>query len=1077
MKLLILLFTAWLASHCACAQQVRIYLTDAPFRQLLKQIEQQTGYSFIYTKKQLQLLPPVSINVANKDIFEVLNEQLNGSPLGYTIDDHFIILFIKKDTDRHTLRVVRGRVDNTSGQAIAGATVQVRNEPFTTTTDQYGGFSISYRSPNAVIQISGAEIRPALFAINERQYLEISIDEEVKELDETIIIAYGYTTRRLTTGNITRIRSSELENQPAANLLQALQGRVPGLLITATSGAPGASFMAQIRGQNSVNPNPLINNGIAPKDNPLIIINGVPFAPQNNNVNQFSSLASPGNLEIYQNPHGGISPFSSIDPADIESVEVLKDGDMTAIYGSRAANGIILITTRQPKPGKPALSMDISTGLNISTYRPSMLNTKEYLDLRRAAFAADSLLPGSIPGEINYAPDLLVFDSTGYTNWNKYFFHASAPVTRVYSRLSGGSNRLSFVSGIGYRNESSLLKGDFYNKQISLNNSLKYRSIDQRLTMEGSFYYTLGDNRSVSSPALLQVADLPPDYPALLDEERQINWKYKEVDLIDNPAGLLKQPYIIKIYNLISHFNLHYEIVTGLKFLLNAGYSSYKTNETALFPASSFHPARGESGYSNLGKEDYQTKLIEPQWEYKKPLGRTGFTVLAGATIQQNKLNFKSSKSLLNPTELIGSRAISSNYHYRSFFGRFNLQHAGKYLLNLTARREGSSRFSPDKRLGNFSSVAAGWVFSDEKFIGRWLPWISFGKFRLSYGSSGNDNIGYYHYLNAWHFLPSYFSNQGLTNGSIADAGFSWSTTHKSEAGLDLGFLKDRVYVGVSKYQHRSSDQLISHLSLSQADTARYIANFPAIVLNKGWEIMIEATALHSKNTRWSTALNLSVPQNKLRSFPGIESSLYSGRYIPGQPLGILQLIKFVGVNGSSGLYSFDLSSFTLMDTYPRLYGGFQNMVSHKRFDFGLFIEFREQQGANYLRQINHYPAGLARNQPREMPDHWQYPGHLSDMQRLTVLENSPAALTAYLFTLSGASYSNASYIRFRNLFFSYSFKKDDLKRTGLRQLKIYLQMQNIFTLTSFKQSDPEIQSFYSYSLPRTVVAGLQLQL
>ena len=152
-------------------------------------------------------------------------------------------------------------------------------------------------------------------------------------------------------------------------------------------------------------------------------------------------------------------------------------------------------------------------------------------------------------------------------------------------------------------------------------------------------------------------------------------------------------------------------------------------------------------------------------------------------------------------------------------------------------------------------------------------------------------------------------------------------------------------------------------------------------------------------------------------------------------------------------------------------------MVSHKRFEFGLFIEFRKQKGVNYLRQINYYPAGLARNQPGEMPDRWQYPGHLSDMQRLTVLENSPAALTSYLFTLSGASYSNASYIRFRNLFFSYSFQKDKLKRTGLRQLKVYLQMQNIFTLTSFKQSDPEIQSFYSYSLPRTVIAGLQLQL
>jgi len=1077
MKLLILSFTAWLASHCAGAQEVRLSLTNAPFRKLLNQIEQQTGYSFIYTKEQLQYLPSVSLNVVKKDMFEVLNEQLNGSPIYYTIDDHFIILFIKRETDLDTLRTVKGRVINTSGQAVAGATVQVKNELPVTTTDQYGGFSLSYLSPNAVIQISGAEIKPVLFTINGRRYLEISIDEEVKELDETIIMAYGYTTRRLTTGNITRIRSNELENQPACNLLSALQGRVPGLLITATSGAPGTSFTTQIRGQNSINPNPLINNGIAPLDNPLVVINGVPFAPQNNNINQFSSLASPGNLEIYQNPYGGISPFNSIDPADIESVEVLKDADMTAIYGSRAANGIILITTRQPRPGKPVLFMDISTGLNIASHRPSMLNTKEYLAIRRKAFAMDSLRPGLIPDEINYAPDLLVFDSTRYTNWNRYFFHGSAPVTSVHSRLSGGSSRFSFVAGIGYRNESSLLKGDFYNRQVSLSNFVKYRSIDRRLAMEGSFYYALGNNRSVSSPLLLQAANLPPNYPVLLDEDGQINWEYKDVDLINNPAGLLKQTYLIKTYNLISHFNLSYEIVPGLKFLLNAGYSSYKTKETALFPAFSFHPLREETGRSDFGKEDYQTKLIEPQWEYKRTLGNINIAVLTGATIQQNRLNLINSKFLLEPVEVIESRTMSDNYHYKSFFGRFSLGYAGKYLLNLTGRREGSSRFSPNRRFGNFPSISAGWIFSGEKFISSSLPWISFSKLRLSYGSSGNDNIGYYHYLNAWYFQPSYFSNQSVTSGSLTDAGFSWSTTQKSEVGLELGVLKDRMYISISKYRHRSSDQLISQLSLSQSGATRYIANFPAIVQNKGWEIMIEATPVHSRNTRWNTSLNLTVPKNKLKSFPDIENSLYAGWNIPGQSLGILQLIKFTGVNESSGLYTFDISSHTLVNTYPRLYGGFQNTVSHKRLELGLFIEFRKQQGANYLQQMNHYPAGLSVNQSREIRDHWQYPGHRSGIQRLTVLENSPATLAAFLLTLSDASYSNASYIRFRNFFISYSLKEDHLKRAGLRKLKIYLQMQNIFTLSSFKLTDPEIQSFYSYSLPRTVIAGLQVQL
>lgn len=1087
MKLLILSFTAWLACHCACAQQIRLSLTNAPFRQFLKQIEQQTDYSFIYTKEQLQYLPPVSLNVINKDMFAVLNEQLKGSPLGYTIDNNFIILFIKKDVGHDTLRVVNGRVINTSGQAVAGATIQVKNEIYATITDENGGFTLAYLSPNAVLQISGAEIKPFLFAIGGRRYIEISIDEEVKELDETIIMAYGYTTRRFNTGNINKISSNELKNQPAGNLLQALQGRVPGLLITATSGAPGASFIAQVRGQNSVNPNPLINNGIAPPDNPLIIINGVPFAPQNNNINQFSSLASPGNLEIYHNPYGGISPFSSIDPADIESVEVLKDADMTAIYGSRAANGIILITTRQPRAGEPGFFMDINTGLNIASYKPSMLNTQEYLDLRRKAFEMDSLQPGTIPGTINYAPDLLIFDSTRYANWNKYFFQTMAPVTSVHSHVSGGNSRFSFISGIGYRYESSLLKGDFYNKQISLNNLVKYHSTDHRLTMEVSFYYTQGNNRSASSPLLLQVSNLLPNYPALMDENGQINWEYKSVELTNNPQALLRQPYVIKTYNLISHFNLSYEFITGLRFRLNAGYSGYKVRETALFPAFTFHPLDRDGSYAHFGKESYQTKLIEPQLEFKRIFGRTNITVLSGATIQQNKLDLENSRGsryrndglmpLLDSAGVIEKRTTSNDYYYKSFFGRFSVHHAGKYLLNFTGRREGSSRFSPGRRFGNFFSIATGWIFSGEKFIKRSLPWVSFGKIRLSYGNSGNDNIGYYHYLNAWSFMTNYLSNQNLNPEAFTDAGFSWSTTRKSEAGLELGFLEDRLYVSISKYHHQSSDQLISQLSSSQSDPARYIANFPAIVQNMGWEIMLEASPVRSKNTIWNTSLNLTVPKNKLKSFPGIQNSLYAGRYLPGQSLGTLQLIKFMGVDAQSGIYDFDFNSIALTDTYPRLYGGFQNTISYKRFEFGLFIEFRKQQGANYLQQVNHHLSGLSRNQYHKMSDHWQYPGDRSKLQRLTALENSPAESAAYLFTLSDASFDNASYIRLRSIFFSYSLKEKHLKRAGLRKLRIYLQMQNIFTLTSFRLTDPEVQSFYSYPPQRTIIAGLQVQL
>jgi TonB-linked SusC/RagA family outer membrane protein len=1085
MKLLILLFTAWLASQGACAQQIRLSLNNAPFRQLLKSIEQQSDYSFIYTKSQLDGLPAVTLTVNNKDLFQLLNEQLKKQPIGYTVDDHFIILYTKQQVALDTLRNVSGRVSNEAGEAIAGATVQIRNEPAIAITDKQGHFSLQYLSHNALLQISGAELITTLVTINDRNYIEVHMNEQVKELDETIIMAYGKTTKRFNTGNISKISADELENQPTGNLLSALQGRVPGLLITATSGAPGASFIAQVRGQNSVNPNPLINNGVAPLDNPLIIVNGVPFAPQNNNINQLPSLASPGNLEVYRNPHGGISPFSSIDPADIESVEVLKDADMTAIYGSRAANGIILITTRQPKPGKINLQLDISTGINTAASKPSMLNTSEYLDMRRRAFAMDSIQPGADPSQMNYAPDLLVFDSTKYTDWRKYFFNAAAPFTSVHTRVSGGSKRLNFISGMGYRGEANLLKGDFYNKLLSLNNSVAYHSINGRLELEGSLYYTQGVNRSVSSPLLLQAINLPPNYPDLLNESGELNWQYKNYELEDNPAALVKQPYAIRTWNFITYFRLNYQISRGLHLWLNTGYNNYQTNETSVFAASTTRPSLGKRSYAYFAKENLQTMLTEPQLEFKKKFDKTTITMLSGITIQINTLSLLNSKgSEYQTDEYLGSideagkiesRKATDRYHYQSFFGRIGLLQAGKYILNLTGRRERSNRLSSEREWGNFASLAGGWIFSEEKFFKQSIPFINFGKLRLSYGGSGNDNTGYYHQLNAWAAIPTYTGGQPLIPLALADANFGWSTTKKTEAGLELRLLQNKISIDISTYLHQSANQLISQLSSSQVGTSRYISNFPAVVQNKGWEIIIGSTITPLKSVQWNTSFNINFPQNKLKNFPGIENGLYASHYFPGHSLGTMKLIRFTGVNQETGLYTFDPAAYVFKDNYPWLYGGLRNSISYKKLEVAMFIEFRKQNGVNYLQQTNSHIPGIF-NQPRDILNHWQYPGDRKTWQRLTI-GGSAAHIAALTLTQSDASYSDASYIRFKNLLISYSLEERKVKRIGLNSVKIYLQAQNIFTATSFKQTDPEVQSFYSYPLQRSFSIGLLMQL
>lgn len=1086
MKLLILSFIAWLASQGACAQQIRLSLTNAPFRQLLRSIEKQTNYSFIYTKSQIEGLPPVTLTVVNKDLFQLLNEQLKAQPIGYVVDDHFIILQTKSRAVLDTLRTVSGRVINESGGPVAGATVQVKNEQALAITDKQGHFTLPYLSHNALLQISGAEFMTSLITINGREYLEVRIEEQVKELDETIIMAYGKTTRRFNTGNITKVKAEQLENHSTGNLLSALQGRVPGLLITATSGAPGASFIAQVRGQNSVNPNPLINNGVAPLDNPLIVVNGVPFAPQNNNINQLQSLASPGTLEIYRNPYGGISPFNNIDPADIESVEILKDADMTAIYGSRAANGIILITTRQPKPGNVSLQLNVSTGINTAISRPSMLHTKEYLELRKRAFEMDSIQPGTDPDQINYAPDLLIFDSTKYTDWNKYFFNTVAPFTSVHTTITGGSRKLNFISGVGCRQEASLLKGDFYNKLLSLNNAATYHSNNGRLKLEGSVYYSQGINRSLSSPLVLQTISLPPNYPDLVDGSGRLNWQYKGVELEDNPAALVYQTYNIKTDNLLTYFRSNYQILPELNLVLNVGHSNYQTNETSIFPASTTRPSLEKKSYANFATGKLQTTLVEPQLEFRRSTGKTILTILSGTTAQKNTLSLLNTRGSEYQTDeglasidnagKIEIRKTTDRHHYQSFFGRLGLLSAGKYILNLTARRERSNRLSSTREWGNFASIAGGWIFSDEKLIKRFFPFISFGKLRLSYGSSGNDNTGYYHELNAWSRATTYTGNQPLISSSLATADFSWSLTKKMEAGLKLQLLRDKISIDISRYQHQCTDQLISQLSFSQPGVSRYVSNFPASVQNKGWEIEVGATITSLQNLQWNSSFNITLPKNKLLSFPDIEYNLYSDRYFPGSSLGVVKLKRFTGVDEESGLYTFHPTAYVFKDIYPYLYGGFRNTFLYKNFELDILVEFRKQNSPNYLHHLNNNIAGM-RNQPLGMPDHWQYPGDRSILQRLTAIPTSTGYITSLILAQSDAVYSNASYLRFKDLSISYSPAGKSLKRMGLSKMKIHLQIKNLFTATSFKQIDPEIQSFYSYPLQRSFSMGVLLQL
>lgn len=1088
------------------SQEITLTLNNAPLEKIFKEIQKQTHYRFVYTKEDLEISKKVSLEVKKASLESVLELCFRDQPITYNIEERFIIISLKKrSTEKENISQftdISGKIINDLNEPVEGATIAVKGTNNGTSSNERGEFILENVLPNATLIISSVGYQTQELNLQGRTNIIVQLKIFVNSLDETIVIAYGTTTRRFSTGSVNKVSADNIASQPVTNPLAALQGRVPGLDVTSTSGVPGASFIIQIRGQNSINPNPSGNRGITPLDNPLIIIDGVPFAPQNTNINLFRSLASPGDLAPYANPYGGISPFNNINPSDIESIEVLRDASETAIYGSRGANGVIIITTKKGKPGKTSLGINIYTGQNTSTRTMEMLKTKEYLAMRREAFSNLGTTPNLNPASPGYAPELLAFDTTLYTDWKKYFLGGTANVTDINLSVTGGSINTQFLIGSGYRHETYIFPGDFANKRGSVNTNLRHRSANNKLELELSANYSYTSNNSSGTPDLLRAFTLPPNYPALLNSNGEINWNYKGVllagDRYANPIGFLKRRYTGKANNLISHFQFEYELAKGLIFRSSLGYNTLLANEISQSPKSSYDPSTTVTASASFGSNDFKTWIIEPQFEYKNTIWKGKFLLLAGGTIQKNTntqsqlfgLNYPND-NLLGSISSAGIKTATdafSEYKYSALFARINYILSNTYILNISGRRDGSSRFGPARQFGTFYSVGAGWIFTQAAWFKNHSKWLSYGKLRASYGTTGNDNIGNYQYLSRWAATSSNYSGiSGYIPQNIPNDAFSWSVNKKLEMAFDLSFLKNRMTLSLAWFRNRSGNQLVSYLLPNQTGFSGVTANFPALVENSGVEILLSADFIRSKRMTWSSSLVMTIPHNKLVAFPGIENSSYSNIYIVGQSLAVRKGFDYAGVNTTTGFYEFNSkngltstpSSVTdyivIGNSDKKLFGGLQNIFEFKNFQLNLFLEFVDQDGPNYLKAINGgYPPGTSFNQPSTVLDRWQKPGDITHIQKYDPSINNRSAVN---FSNSSGAFSDASYIRFKTFSLSYGIPAGVLSRLKLQTCRVFLNAQNLLTITGFLGNDPENKSFYSIPPLKTVVAGLNITL
>lgn len=1085
--------------------RISLSLKGVTLEKAFAEIEKRSGYTVFYNVEVLRTAGGglLTLDVKDATIEDVMHQCLKGLPLGFSIQDKTI--FVKKEASRAELitpvapkpQTFSGVVKEESGVPLAGATVLIAKLKKSALTDMEGQFVIK-NVPDGEYEVEisyiGYEPRKLkISVVNHEAWLAADLKLSESKLDETVVKGYYSTTNRFNTGDVTTVTGEAIQEQPVSDPVLALEGRVPGLYIQQTSGIPGAYSQIQIMGQNS------IANG----NDPLYIIDGVPFSSTSLTIPGFSggAVGAPSN-PTFNTGGVGISPFNSLNPSDIESIVVLKDADATAIYGSRGANGVILISTKKGKFGATRVDLNVYTGSGQVTRMMHMLNTTQYLAMRREAFLNDGLVVPSIisnPTDNNFDIDG-VWDTSRYTNWQKTLIRNAATFTNAQASVSGGTANTQFLVGGGYSKQGTPYIGGYYDDKIMGNASITHTSPNQKFHLQLDINYVQNTNKIPFGDFTQIALSLAPDAPALFDKSGNVNWQiYGGNATWSNPAAQTYQNAKAVTDNLITNLNLSYEIIPGLKVLSTFGYNHDGMQQTTYGPAiSAAPPYNTDPSFRSalMGTTTFEKWIAEPQINFQKNLGVGHIETLLGTTFEQNTASYYGLRGTGYPSDALIPDLLAAStvklvvdnntlYRYNAVYGRVGYNWNEEYLINLTARRDGSSRFGSGKQFGNFGAIGVGWIFSKEDFVIRHLPFVSYGKLRGSYGITGNDQISDYQYLSSYSPTSgtTYDGTVGLSPTRLANPFYAWEVIKKLEGGIDLGFEKNRILISAIYYRNRTGNQLVGYSLpyITGFNTVQF--NLPAIVQNNGIEITLNTSNIKSKTFSWTSNINLTIPSNKLVAFPNIENfSSYANTYVVGKSLFSQKLYHYAGVNDTTGVYEYasGKSGTTINPIYPtdlvvskpitqQFYGGFGNSIKYKGFQLDIFLQFVKQRAFKYFSN-GYYPGSFNANFPTVVLQRWQKRG---DMTNYGLFSTQFAADPNFCLPASDFIVGDASFIRFKNLALSYQLPGAWQKSMHFKNVRLYLLCQNLLTITKYLGMDPETGAL---TLPplRMITGGLQ---
>lgn len=1047
--------------------------------ELISLVENQTDYLFLYSEKEIDLTRKVNVNAKATPVHEVLNQSFSNTDISYSFNEDYISLRKKADEGKlqDNIKYITGIIVDDLGEPLAGVSVFEKGTTNGTITDLDGNYSLRVSDEKAVIVYSFIGYSTREITVGNQTSFNIALKEDTQLLDEIVVVSYGTQKKREITGAITNIKASALSDLPVGQVGQKLQGQVAGVQVNQTTGVPGQGMTFRVRGAAS----------ISNSSEPLIVLDGMPLSTGLNNIN----------------------------PDEIETFSVLKDAAATSLYGSRAANGVILITTKRGKSGKLTVSLNANAGIQSLKGLKNMeiMNGQEFAQFKKEYYQDRLLYEGK---EIPQAAIDKYWEPEKYgkgTDW--YDLLTRTGVMQSYTlNLTGGNEKFSSATSLGYFKQEGVIKNSEF-ERISLRSNNDYK-VNDRIKVGLNIAPVLqifqntntdGDRQILSGAMIADPTNSPWDEDGNLvlalgspDMFSSVNWLNAINDRKDET----------RVLTLLASAFADVDIWNGLK------YKFQLSTDLQARRARKWTPSHATGGWSSAptptsdpsaeyNTENYYTWTIDNMLTYDKTFGDHSLGLLAGYSAQKYSQERQTLKGSQFPDNTIpwvsaGATRIGNlgldEWSVASFLARADYNYKGKYMLQVNFRNDGSSRFGSDAKYANFPSVSAGWVISDESFMDPLRNVMNYLKLRASYGITGNYSIGNYSHAasiagtddkNMYDYVFGGTIAQGKAQNIIGNASLTWEETSQFNIGLDFGFLNDRIFF-MYDYYDKTTDGMLSDINIQKS------SGFSKIVGNIGeFHAWGHEFTLESRNLigalKWKTNMNVSFNRNKVirlgyndTPMGGLSNLFEVSSLIVGQPIGVFTGLVFDGLyltqeeldsqpkhttseigtvrykdlGGPNGVPDgkIDVYDKTVIgDPNPKMQFGITNEFSWKRFDLSLL--FTGQIGGDiYARCFENFlNLDGVFNVLKEVKDRWRSPENPGNGK----IQRTLSGKTELSRASNDLWVYDATQLTLRNVTLGYTLPLKENRY--INHARFYVTAQQLFVLSKYPGPNPEVNS------------------